>query len=252
MIFTPANVRLIQRGVKTQTRRRPRGDDPCRCKEGLSYAVQPGRGKHASCRVLVREVRLERLGDISFEDARREGFRTRDEFKAAWVVINDSAWVRRCEDNRDGFELAEFDLAERFDVRHAETMVWVISFDLDTAHVPRFLAARPAPDYVANEKQALPDEPEAVSAAEQDRITEKAGTEFAQWRAVEARAYDERRAVLSAEERIKHAEAKARRLGRDVSREMWLVRTMMSQGRPAEMIHARLDVLERKAFRAAA
>lgn len=219
-----------------------------RPKDGARVCVKASARAPIACHVIVRDVEHARLGDVTFEQARAAGFRTTDEFKVQWVWFHERQWAadRIADEEPDGFELA------RFEKRWAPRDAWAVTFDLDTSHVPRFLAARPAPDYVSNEKQALEGEPEAVSEAEQKAITERAGMEYEQWRAVEARAYDERRAVLSAEERIKHAEAKARRLGRDVSRELWLVRTMMHQGRPAQMIHARLDVLERKAFRAAA
>lgn len=127
--FAPAHVRLILRGSKTQTRRRAKGDDPARWRRGRSYAVQPGRGKPAACRVKVVEqvgcepcketglpptgdvatcprcrgigalsgVRIECLGDLTYEDAVREGYRTRDEYKDAWLRIHDRAWLESME-----------------------------------------------------------------------------------------------------------------------------------------------------------
>lgn len=83
IMFRPELCRLVERGVKTMTRRPVRIGARKR-EVGHVYAVQPGRGKRARCHVLVTEVRREKLGDITDADAIREGFTSREAFFAYW------------------------------------------------------------------------------------------------------------------------------------------------------------------------
>lgn len=87
--------------------------EPCRYKPEHDYALQTGRGKEAEpgIRLYVTAVRQERLGEISFEDARAEGFRTRQEFFDYWT--------------------------ELYGELEPDTLVWVISFR--PHHTSRFL-----------------------------------------------------------------------------------------------------------------
>lgn len=146
MIFRPELAKAILQRKKTQTRRLATAKT-CRYRAGKSYAVQPGRGKTAVCRITITDVRLEALGEITLKDARKEGFVTTDEFRDYWAS-----------------------LYGRFD---PDLMVWVLSFQFgDQTDTPRLLAARPgAPhgDYVSNPHLSLRDEQEAVSAAETER-----------------------------------------------------------------------------------
>jgi hypothetical protein len=102
MIFSPESIDLINRGVKTQTRRpvkgtespcitddgktvgvvtvmgpqtHPMDDPPMRAKWrlGNTYAVCPGRGKRQVARIRLTSIRCERVGSISNDDARAEG-----------------------------------------------------------------------------------------------------------------------------------------------------------------------------------
>lgn len=75
---------LVLSGRKTQTRRLRRP----RVVVGRSYAVQPGRGKRSLGRIIVASVWQERLGDLSLEDARAEGYRSREEFFEVWRRIH--------------------------------------------------------------------------------------------------------------------------------------------------------------------
>lgn len=122
MIFQPDAVTLIRDKRKTQTRRpvkhnREFGYEmPGRYLPDRVYSVQPGRGKRAVCQLTVTEVRKERLGDITLDDIRREGFKFPGEFWQRWEQLH----------------------------RHAnhETVVWVISFVLgDQRDAPRLLRA---------------------------------------------------------------------------------------------------------------
>ena len=83
MIFKPDLAAKVADGTKTQTRRHK-----LRYETGKDYAVQPGRGKHAICRVRITDVRQERLLDISDGDVKAEGFDGREAFLDRWEQIN--------------------------------------------------------------------------------------------------------------------------------------------------------------------
>lgn len=107
MIFKPHLAEQVLDGRKTQTRRpmSPKEGSPwyeggCKLKAGESYAVQPGRSKHALGRVVVTAVRSEMLGEITDADAQREGFDDRAAFLAYWrelygedANLLDRVWV---------------------------------------------------------------------------------------------------------------------------------------------------------------
>lgn len=195
MIFTPANARQISRGQKTQTRRpiKP-GETKCRYKPGHTYAVQPGRGKPSVCRIEILTVAEQRLGDLTYQDARAEGYKIRDDFWAAWADIHGGA----------------ADLAQP---------VWAITFRLH-ADVPRLLVpgtggARYDPKdegkpdtpgdhgYTTNPARAMRDEPEAVPADTQERMARDAR---AKERVTRSQAWAEARTVLVDQlERLKAA-----------------------------------------------
>jgi hypothetical protein len=115
VIFGPRLVGLVLVGKKTETRRLvqtvPRGATktvgprgrrrvvdvvtlpdgvtvPCRYEVGKSYAVQRGRGRPADGRILVTAVERQRLGDLDFDAARAEGFRTTADFWAYWKALH--------------------------------------------------------------------------------------------------------------------------------------------------------------------
>jgi hypothetical protein len=102
--------KLVLAGKKTQTRRLS-----CRYVAGRKYAIQPGRGRKAIGELTVVRVDEDmRLGDLTLRDARREGFRTTDEFRAYWTQLHG-----------------------RFD---PETRVYVVTFlEGDHRDDPRFL-----------------------------------------------------------------------------------------------------------------
>lgn len=113
-----------------------------------SVAVQPGPGKPATTRIVVTSVHRERIGDITFSAAAAEGFRTTSEFKAYWVRTHDAGWVCGSEYPEHDEYLTEIALVERFDRRHADRMVWAVTFEVDKSHRQRLLApaARPRGD----------------------------------------------------------------------------------------------------------
>jgi hypothetical protein len=101
VIFRPELIEKIMSQEKTETRRPVKDGKPCRYEAGKSYALQPGRGLKAVGRVLVREVRREKLGDIGEIGAKREGFVNRGEFLDYWrelygsVDLEQEVWVIR-------------------------------------------------------------------------------------------------------------------------------------------------------------
>lgn len=174
MIFCSRMRQQILAGRKTQTRRPVRAPQVRQRANGTTYttrpfqptvgrtvAVQAGRGKPELFRVHVTGVRSEPVGQISFADARAEGFRTSDEFREHWVRLHDRQWVTA---HPDG------DLLDRFAARHAGTLVWVIEFE-PIGDQPRLLAARSQHGYTTSPALALAGEPEAVSESEQAVLT---------------------------------------------------------------------------------
>lgn len=55
---------------------------------GRTYAAQPGRGQKAVGRILVTDIKRERLQDMTEDDAKAEGFDSLAEFKDAWNKIH--------------------------------------------------------------------------------------------------------------------------------------------------------------------
>jgi hypothetical protein len=104
VIFQPDFAALVVAGQKTQTRRRPKGKDPCRYVVGRTYAVQDGRGRRALARIRVVSVALTPVWHLSAEDAAAEGFESPAGFWEWWTNrygdISDQ-WCWRIE-----FELA--------------------------------------------------------------------------------------------------------------------------------------------------
>jgi uncharacterized protein YhfF len=174
MIFKPELARAIMRGKKTQTRRRIKpGENGCRYKAGHSYAVQPGRGKTAICRLQVLDVTTAPLASLTQRDAIAEGFKTRAEFADYWMRLYDPRWSAARNDVGLGDD--ETAVLERFADR-CQAEVWVITFQIDTAEQPMYLRARmgSVSDYTENPAQAAKGEPEAVPRAYQQLLTREA------------------------------------------------------------------------------
>lgn len=95
MNFQPELAAKVMAGEKTATRRLV-SDNPrspwyvgaCSLKIDHTYAVCPGRGKHAIGRVRVTRVFREPLGILGLDEARAEGFSTMFGFRDAWRRIN--------------------------------------------------------------------------------------------------------------------------------------------------------------------
>ncbi len=94
MIFQPDAIEAIKAHRKTVTRRpithHPEFgfEQPCRYKVGTSYSLQPGRGQKGVSRLTVTAVRRERLGAITKDDIKREGFVIAEQFWSRWEKLH--------------------------------------------------------------------------------------------------------------------------------------------------------------------
>jgi len=84
LIFRRDHVELIRDGLKTQTRRRHR----YRLKAGRVYDVKVNWVKTTGLKILITRVYTQRLGDMSEEEALKEGEYTLEEFREVWRGIN--------------------------------------------------------------------------------------------------------------------------------------------------------------------
>lgn len=184
MLFQTQLCRMILTGRKTQTRRLVKpgkaGAEPrCFYRPGSSHPLtRPMRLDEANeiqaaiilgarrgrppkkevARITITAVEREALGELGFDDARAEGFRTTTAFKSYWVRLHDARWIRRAiHDPAPGIgpcldQLTEQQLAERFAQRWADVEVWVIEFKLEPTVL--YLAERPqvSGDYVSTER----------------------------------------------------------------------------------------------------
>lgn len=80
---------------------------------GHTYAVQPGRGKRSIGRILLLEIRRERLQEISLEDIEAEGITTPEEFARIWGEAITHSWL----------EVA-YERLKKGDLRNAFRYMW--------------------------------------------------------------------------------------------------------------------------------
>ena len=111
MIFKDELCDKVLDGSKTQTRRLVKDGDylmwwpmPCvfnrndrlRFREAQTYAVQPGRGKHAVGRIGIAKIRREPLNAITHDDAQAEGVgRSIAAFADLWTAYTPRASAGR-------------------------------------------------------------------------------------------------------------------------------------------------------------
>jgi hypothetical protein len=86
LIFKKKHIRLILDGVKTQTRRRHKRT----LKRGKIYDIKRDWYHITGYKILITYVYRQRLGDITPEEAMKEGGYTVDEFVEKWKEINSS------------------------------------------------------------------------------------------------------------------------------------------------------------------
>ena len=252
MIFSADLAHLIVAGKKTQTRRTVKAAErECRFRPGRSYAVEPGRRRAGVARILITDITQEDVADITFAAARAEGFKTTLEFKHHWLSLHDAAWLDRLDDTWADPTDAGYDelVLERFDARHADTLVWVITFQLDRQHLPRYLHRHSERGYTSREHDALHHEPEAIDAITQERYARQARE-----RDVARRRGEDRRALL--EQRLDAACALALLRGVDVKDDTRIARRRLEalDRNPGDDVAAvalerRIVAIERKATR---
>jgi hypothetical protein len=139
VIFRIDDIRRIRQGIKTQDRRPITGEKECAWKLNRAYKAQ---ASHRAATLEITMIGIERstLEAMTLRDAKREGFRTSDEYRAHWSELH-GKW-------------------------NPKTRVWVLSFVAgDHTDRPRLLAARPGPphgDYVTEPARALTGSAEEV------------------------------------------------------------------------------------------
>jgi hypothetical protein len=193
MIFGADMLKLVQQGRKTQTRRPVKYSDrgkslDCRYQPGRSYAIQKERGGRAIDRLTVTEVRLERLVEMTLQDARREGFRTRRDFFDYWVGLygqieeDQQVWVITFVkgDHTDELRLLRASAPQapvcKAPVRYADGKVRACNRAFqDNQDVCKCGARRPPEGeedhgYTTRRAAAMKGEPEAVSAKMQEQF----------------------------------------------------------------------------------
>ncbi len=82
--FKADSLRKIREGTKTQTRRAGRQV----LKVGSVYGAKDDWYRKADTYVCITRRFKQRLGDITPEDIRKEGFSSSEEFKAAWIHLH--------------------------------------------------------------------------------------------------------------------------------------------------------------------
>lgn len=278
MIFTAQNAGGILRGEKTQTRQLTHPDDTrhpktgpiqqivragrdkhghpistIRYRTGRTYAVQPGPGRPATGRIVITDIHLEKLADITHPDAQAEGHQTTNDFRQAWVRLHDKAWTERTlnpDDTTDHQALIQ----ERFNQRWAHQQVWAITIQLDRTDTPRLLTAKPGlqrADYTTNPTRAAPHEPEPLTQTQWERhVKHNAGLTHAQWQALHQAHRDRDRELLAFDERLNQAQRAARQRHIDITHELWLIHRYRTT-RPEHATQRRLQHLEHRLDQAA-
>jgi len=86
LVFKKDNLEKVLQRRKTQTRRTSRNE----LRIGKVYPARCRYFELAKVKVLIIRKFKQRLGDISLEDVRKEGFETLEEFQASWTRIHGS------------------------------------------------------------------------------------------------------------------------------------------------------------------
>lgn len=181
MIFTARQARAIIAGRQTQTRIPVLTGRACPVKVSHDYPVQVRRGRRLDTvtRIMVLGRGQQRAGDVALPGARAEGCRTTNDWRIRWVRWRDRAWIEREKVDLvavydDEVSIVNWILLERFEQRHADTMVWAIAFE-PVVDAPRFLAhpTRTSGDYVATPARAI-DPVEAIDETTQERYAKLA------------------------------------------------------------------------------
>jgi len=84
VLFKRSHIRLIKEGRKTQTRRNHRHE----WKVGRIYLVKASWYGPIEGYIRITRKFRQKLGDISPEEIRKEGFQSLEEFRQVWEEIN--------------------------------------------------------------------------------------------------------------------------------------------------------------------
>lgn len=172
MIFPKAITGKIERGEATLVIR-PVG----RTKPADRIHVKSSQKATITCHIIALDVREMWAGEVTFKQARACGYRTTDDFKAAWVAQFDKPFMRTLTEMDD--EQAREAAIARFERRHAGRRAHAIRFTV-AVDTPRFMAnqrvshgANDDGQYVASRARAI-DDLECVDEITQRRFTEVA------------------------------------------------------------------------------
>jgi len=86
MLFKKHHIELILSGRKTQTRRLP--GKSANYHVGRVYSIRDRWFGKAEGHILITRKFRQRLGDISLEDVRKEGYSSLQEFRGAWEGVH--------------------------------------------------------------------------------------------------------------------------------------------------------------------
>jgi hypothetical protein len=86
-LFKRELLEKVLQGKKTQTRRIHQQH----LRVDHVYGVRCRRFDRSAAHIRILRVREEQLGNITLEDAKKEGFKSLEEFRGAWTEIN-GAW----------------------------------------------------------------------------------------------------------------------------------------------------------------
>jgi len=89
MIFRKEFVKLILEGKKTQSRRKWKRP---LVKEGRIYKARTGYSSDYFAKIQINRVFKQKLGDMSEEDAKKEGCESLEEFKRVWERVTGEPW----------------------------------------------------------------------------------------------------------------------------------------------------------------
>jgi hypothetical protein len=84
MLFKKALLAKVLDGSKVQTRRL----STRRYHVGRVYGVTCRRYQKSQAHIQITQAKQQKIGDITLEDVRKEGFNTLEEFKQTWLKIN--------------------------------------------------------------------------------------------------------------------------------------------------------------------
>ena len=86
MLFKRKHIEMILAGRKTQTRRLP--GKSANYSVGRVYAITDRWFSKPQGHILITRKFRQRLGEISLEDVRKEGYNSLEEFRRAWEKIH--------------------------------------------------------------------------------------------------------------------------------------------------------------------